>query len=44
MPGEANAGRREAHRLTFRVGINLGDVIIKDDDIYSDGVNVAARL
>ena len=39
MPGEANAGRREAHRLAFRVGINLGAVLIKDDDIDSDGVN-----
>jgi TolB-like protein/class 3 adenylate cyclase len=31
-------------RLEFRVGVNLGDVIIEDDDIYGDGVNVAARL
>ena len=31
-------------RLVFRVGINLGDVIIDGDDIYGDGVNVAARL
>lgn len=31
-------------RLEFRMGINLGDVIIEDDDIYGDGVNVAARL
>jgi adenylate cyclase len=33
-----------AQRLEFRVGINLGDVIIDGDDIYGDGVNVAARL
>ena len=32
------------HRIEFRVGINLGDVIIDGDDIYGDGVNVAARL
>ena len=32
------------HRLEFRVGINLGDIIIDGDDIYGDGVNVAARL
>ena len=31
-------------RIEFRVGINLGDIIIDDDDIYGDGVNVAARL
>ena len=30
--------------LEFRIGINLGDVIVQDDDIYGDGVNVAARL
>ena len=31
--------------LRFRIGINLGDIIIEDDgDIYGDGVNVAARL
>ncbi|WP_063921111.1 adenylate/guanylate cyclase domain-containing protein [Bradyrhizobium sp. CCGE-LA001] len=32
------------HRIQFRTGINLGDIIIDDDDIYGDGVNVAARL
>ena len=32
------------HRIEFRVGINLGDIIIDGDDIYGDGVNVAARL
>jgi adenylate cyclase len=32
------------HRIEFRVGINLGDVIVEDDDIHGDGVNVAARL
>jgi TolB-like protein/class 3 adenylate cyclase/tetratricopeptide (TPR) repeat protein len=31
-------------RITFRIGINLGDVIIDGDDIYGDGVNIAARL
>ncbi len=31
-------------QIAFRIGINLGDVIVEDDDIYGDGVNVAARL
>ena len=31
-------------RLRFRVGVNLGDVIADGDDIYGDGVNIAARL
>ena len=30
--------------IVFRMGINLGDVIVEDDDLYGDGVNVAARL
>ncbi len=34
----------EDRRIKFRVGINLGDVIVEDRDIYGDGVNVAARL
>ena len=39
-----NADAPEEIRIEFRVGINLGDVIVEDDDIYGDGVNVAARL
>jgi adenylate cyclase len=31
-------------RMTFRVGVHLGDVIVDGDDIYGDGVNIAARL
>src|SRR6202048_4682124 len=31
-------------RIDFRIGINLGDIIIEEHDIYGDGVNVAARL
>lgn len=34
----------EAERILFRIGINLGDVIVEGDDIYGDGVNIAARL
>jgi adenylate cyclase len=41
---ERNAGVPEDTRIVFRIGINLGDVIIEGDDIYGDGVNVAARL
>jgi TolB-like protein len=39
-----NAEVPEARRIEFRIGINLGDVIVEGDDIYGDGVNVAARL
>ena len=38
------AARRPDERIALRIGINLGDVIIEDGDIYGDGVNVAARL
>ncbi len=34
----------EARRIEFRVGVNLGDIIVDGDDIYGNGVNVAARL
>lgn len=39
-----NAGRPSETRMMFRIGINLGDVIVEGDDIYGDGVNIAARL
>jgi adenylate cyclase len=39
-----NADVTEEARIEFRVGVNLGDVIIEGDDIHGDGVNVAARL
>jgi adenylate cyclase len=41
---ERNAGTPPEKRIEFRVGINLGDVIAEDEDIFGDGVNVAARL
>ncbi|WP_275186521.1 adenylate/guanylate cyclase domain-containing protein [Bradyrhizobium sp. CSA112] len=41
---ERNSDVPADHRIEFRVGINLGDIIIDGDDIYGDGVNVAARL
>ena len=39
-----NADIPEDSRIEFRIGINLGDVVVDDDDIYGDGVNIAARL
>ena len=41
---DRNAGRSPDKRMLFRIGINLGDVIIEGADIYGDGVNIAARL
>ncbi len=39
-----NAERQSDARMLFRIGINLGDVIAEGNDIYGDGVNIAARL
>ncbi len=39
-----NAEVPDARRITFRIGVNLGDIIIEGDDILGDGVNIAARL
>ncbi len=39
-----NGGLPEPQRMRFRIGINLGDVMVEGDDIYGDGVNIAARL
>ena len=39
-----NASLSENHKLHLRIGIHLGDIIVEGDDIYGDGVNVAARL
>src|SRR5210317_1388006 len=41
---DRNADLPEGGRIAFRIGVNLGDVIIEGDDIYGDGVNVASRL
>jgi adenylate cyclase len=41
---ERNAGVAPEQRIEFRIGINVGDIIIDGDDIFGDGVNVAARL
>src|SRR6202047_4471358 len=40
----ANEDEPEGCRMRFRIGVNVGDVMVKDDDIFGDGVNVAARL
>jgi class 3 adenylate cyclase len=39
-----NAGIAEDKQIVFRIGINVGDIIIDGDDIFGDGVNIAARL
>jgi adenylate cyclase len=41
---ERNADQPEDRRMLLRVGVNIGEVIVDGDDIYGDGVNVAARL
>jgi class 3 adenylate cyclase len=41
---KANEDEPEGRRMRFRIGVNVGDVMVKDDDIFGDGVNVAARL
>jgi class 3 adenylate cyclase len=41
---QRNAGGSEEGQIKFRIGVNVGDVIIDGDDIFGDGVNVAARL
>ena len=41
---DRNANLDENQRIRFRMGINVGDVIVEDGDIFGDGVNVAARL
>jgi adenylate cyclase len=41
---ERNAGTPPEERIAFRIGVNLGDIIIDENDIFGDGVNIAARL
>jgi adenylate cyclase len=41
---EVNAGQSEETRIVFRIGLHSGDLIVDGDDLYGDGVNVAARL
>jgi adenylate cyclase len=39
-----NRGLPESEQMWFRIGINLGDVMVEDGDLYGEGVNIAARL
>jgi class 3 adenylate cyclase len=41
---KANAALAEGARMYFRIGINVGDVMVKDGDIFGDGVNIAVRV
>src|SRR4051794_26371226 len=41
---ERNTGVATENRIELRIGINLGDVIVEGDDLYGDGVNIAARI
>ncbi len=41
---DRNEAVPEGQRIQFRMGVNVGDVIVEGDDLYGDGVNIAARL
>src|SRR5262245_56035922 len=41
---DSNAALPQERRIEFRVGIHQGDIVVEDDDIFGDGVNIAARL
>jgi adenylate cyclase len=42
--GEANEGVPEYCRMNFRIGVHVGDVVVRGGDLFGDGVNIAARL
>ncbi len=49
VAAQRELARREAHlpaeaRLRFRIGVHLGDLVIEEDEIFGDGINIAARL
>ena len=44
LMGVRNIGTLESKRIVYRIGVNLGDVLIEGEDILGDGVNIAARL
>ena len=39
-----NAGLQDDQQILYRIGVNIGDIIVEDEDIYGDGVNIAARI
>jgi adenylate cyclase len=41
---EANSGVAPDKRINFRIGVHIGDVMIRAGDLFGDGVNIAARL
>ena len=41
---EANSGIAADRRISFRIGIHVGDVMVRGGDLFGDGVNIAARL
>ena len=41
---DINLARAETEQIVFRIGVHLGDLIVDGDDLYGDGVNIAARL
>ena len=41
---DGNAGIATENRIEFRIGVHQGDIVVEDDDIFGDGVNIAARL
>ena len=41
---ERNSGIADKDAIRFRVGVHLGDIVVEGDDIFGDGVNIAARL
>ncbi|HYM31978.1 MAG TPA: adenylate/guanylate cyclase domain-containing protein [Candidatus Cybelea sp.] len=42
--GERNSGVATDRRLEFRIGVNLGDIIVQEQDVFGDGVNISSRL
>src|SRR5215471_1421387 len=44
LAADRNADLPGERRIEFRIGINVGDILIEDGDIFGDGVNIAARL
>src|SRR6201989_1402709 len=41
---EANSGLAPDRRISFRIGVHIGDVMVRSGDLFGDGVNIAARL